>query len=122
LFLTSPDSDAICINRHNSKNRQRFKIAHEIGHLQLGHPSEPGEHVHVEKDVYISQRGRKASEGVDPKEIEANAFAACLLMPKTLLEESLEAPVNDARITALAKLFGVSEQAMILHLTRLGHL
>ena len=59
---------------------------------------------------------------MDPKEIEANTFAASLLMPKTMLEDSIEAPVTDARIDALAKLFGVSEQAMILRLTRLGHL
>ena len=45
--------------------------AHEVGHYRLGHQFVEGEHVHVERGAFISQRRGRSSEAIDPKEIEA---------------------------------------------------
>ena len=89
LLTTAETERTICVNKKHSRNRQRFSIAHEIGHHQLGHQFVPGEHVHVDRGVQISQRSGRSSEAIDSKEIEANQFAACLLMPKAMLEATL---------------------------------
>jgi Zn-dependent peptidase ImmA (M78 family) len=64
---------------------------------------------------------------IDHEEIEANRFAAELLMPKDLLEADLdkfEIDIEDAEtIQHMARRYGVSEQAMtlrIVNLIRLG--
>lgn len=115
----------ICVHKKDSLVRKRFTIAHEIGHHFLKHQFESGEHVHVDKGNYISQRGPRASDGIDPKEIEANQFAACLLMPTKALRLRIEklggaSPLLDQHVTLLAKEFGVSDQAMTIRLTGLG--
>lgn len=122
LLVTGRKDPVICVNKKHSRNRQRFTIAHEIAHYQLGHQFVRGQHLHVERGVFISQRTGRSSEAIDPKEIEANQFAACLLMPKALLESQIQVPVSDDDVTALAKKFGVSEHAMTIRLTRLEYL
>lgn len=72
----------------------------------------------------ISQRGSRASDGIDPKEVQANQFAACLLMPSKLLLEKVAKrggpPLFDDDVSSLAEEFQVSEQAMTIRLTTLG--
>jgi len=67
----------IGVAKEQSKTRQRFTIAHEIGHLIL----HEGEEVHVDKDFRVKLRSQISSAAIDVDEIEANAFAAALLMP-----------------------------------------
>ena len=126
LLVRTAEGSRICVASGDPITRRRFTIAHEIGHHVLSHQFEPGEHVHVDRGNYISQRGLRASQGVDPKEIEANHFAACLLMPAPLVErevEQLRSPhLVDTQVTALAEKFRVSEQAMTIRLTALGFL
>jgi Zn-dependent peptidase ImmA (M78 family) len=113
----------IAVERSDPPNRRNFTIAHEIGHHVLGHQFQAGAHVHVDKGNYISQRGPRSSKGVDPKEVEANQFAAALLMPSALVREEarkLGSPILDSDVTALASLFKVSEQAMTIRLSALG--
>jgi Zn-dependent peptidase ImmA (M78 family) len=123
-LVTNPQRAAILVHSKHHPNRQRFTIAHELGHHVLRHQFEGGGHVHVDRGNYISQRGRRASEGVDPKEIEANWFAAALLMPATLVREHVERlgvrALHDQHVEQLAKTFSVSEQAMTIRLTALG--
>ena len=72
-LLVSNDKVAhIVVNKNDPLVRRRFTIAHEIGHYVLQHQFESGSHVHVDKGIYVSQRGLSASTGVDLKEIEAN--------------------------------------------------
>jgi Zn-dependent peptidase ImmA (M78 family) len=59
------------------------------------------------------------------REIEANHFAACLLMPKKelmheLISLSREGSINENAIENLAKRFDVSVQAMSVRLAVLG--
>jgi Zn-dependent peptidase ImmA (M78 family) len=126
LLISKGDRTAIAVQASDAPNRKRFTIAHEIGHFYLRHQFEPGEHVHVDHGHAITPRNSRSSTGVDPKEIEANQFAACLLMPTKLLEARIKAlrtsSLRDSHVTYLANEFEVSEQAMTIRLSTLGHL
>ena len=120
LLISNGKAAQICVHEDDASVRQRFTIAHEIGHHALGHQLESGEHVLVDKGYYISERGPRASHGVDSKEIEANQFAGSLLMPLRLIREKVAelggSPLLDSDVTELAQAFGVSEQAMTIRL------
>lgn len=115
------DVPIIGINTLHAPNRQRFTLAHELAHVQLHH-HELKRTVHV--DCGSLRRDALATEGVDPIEIEANAFAAELLMPTKLLASALGGRSvdleDDQAITALAKRFRVSNAAMRYRLNSLG--
>jgi Zn-dependent peptidase ImmA (M78 family) len=126
LLITRTQGSCIAIRKQDSEVRRRFSIAHETGHYCLRHQFEPGEHVHVDRGHLISLRSRRSSAGTDLKEIEANQFAACLLMPSRLLRERIKRlgteELCDAHVTLLAKEFKVSEQAMTIRLSAIGFL
>ena len=115
------DVPIIGINTLHAPTRQRFTLAHELGHVQLHHDALKRA-VHV--DCGSLRRDALAAEGVDPIEIEANAFAAELLMPTKLLASALGGRSvdleDDEAITALAKRFRVSNAAMRYRLDSLG--
>jgi Zn-dependent peptidase ImmA (M78 family) len=124
LLVTDGKSSLIGVHNGHVTTRQRFSIAHEIGHFVLRHQFEPGEHVHVDRGRYVSERGLRSSAGVDPKEIEANQFAACLLMPAKVIREHIgrlgKGPLSEDEVRHLAGEFEVSEQAMTIRLSALG--
>ena len=126
LLVTKPNMSCIVIREDDVPARQRFSIAHEIGHFFLRHQFEPGEHVHVDRGYRISHRDQQSSAGSNLKEIEANQFAASLLMPASLLLRSIKdlnaEALNDEQVTDLANKFRVSEQAMTIRLSVLGRL
>lgn len=103
----------IGVNSLHAAVRQRFTIAHELGHICL-HQAELQAAVHVDKGSL--RRDSISSEGSDPLEIEANAFASELLMPQHILETVLAGKLvdleDDETIKTLAKRFRVSEAAM----------
>ena len=126
LLISKGPMSVIAVQASDSENRQRFTIAHEIAHYYLRHQFEPGEHVHVDHGHAITPRNSRSSTGEDLKEIEANQFAACLLMPSPLIEARIKAhraqPLRDDHISLLASEFEVSEQAMTIRLSTLGYL
>jgi Zn-dependent peptidase ImmA (M78 family) len=104
----------IGVNSRHHSHRQRFTIAHEIGHLQL-HRDKISDAVHVDKGFRILRRDQTSAAGVEQMEIEANAFAAELLMPEELLHGEIKGPVDvddDGRVTTLARRYKVSPAAM----------
>ncbi|MDE2470963.1 MAG: ImmA/IrrE family metallo-endopeptidase [Bradyrhizobium sp.] len=105
----------IGVNALHHPNRQRFSAAHELGHHEL-HVQEIGKAVHVDKGFRVLLRDDVSSQGIDPLEIEANAFASELLMPSEFLLSALDAGgldiEDDAGIEALARKFRVSAAAM----------
>lgn len=107
----------IGVNSLHHPNRQRFTIAHEIAHLQL-HREFITSAVHVDKQFAESVLKRDASSatGTERLEVEANQFAAALLMPGDLLDELLEAsPIDiedETSIEEWAQEFAVSKAAL----------
>ncbi len=107
----------IGVNSLHHINRQRFTIAHEIAHLQL-HREFITTAVHVDKKFAESMLNRDASSatGTERLEVEANQFAAALLMPGDILDELLEeSPIDiedGSSIEEWAKEFVVSRAAL----------
>ncbi len=109
----------IGVNSWHAEVRQRFTIAHELGHLLLHQRGE----LHVDRDFRVHKRDDRSSQAIDSFEITANAFAAELLMPTGLVREELGGQVidfdDDDRIRELAHTFKVSVQATVFRLTNL---
>jgi Zn-dependent peptidase ImmA (M78 family) len=110
----------IVVNSLHHPNRQRFTLAHELGHFEL-HMTEIGSEVHVYKRFLAFARNAKSSMGWDRKEIEANRFAGELLVPHHMLVQELrdrEVDVEDERlITEMAGRFKVSRQMMTFRIS-----
>ena len=111
----------IGVNSRHPTVRQRFSIAHELGHLALHELA-----FQIDEHAFVSFRNSKSSSASDPHEIEANQFAAALLMPVALLRACLdqlgENPDVEESIRRLAQRFDVSTQAMTIRLTGLGEI
>jgi Zn-dependent peptidase ImmA (M78 family) len=120
LFHPPDAPPVIGVNARHAITRKRFTIAHELGHLLL-HPMAG---VHVDRAM-LQMRDSKASEGTDCNEIEANRFAAELLMPHYFLETDVRTMTrihadDEKAIGILAKKYGVSPQAMTIRLASLN--
>jgi len=110
----------IAVNSEDSLLRRRFTIAHECGHLVLAHEGE----IFIDKQV-VNRRDGNSSLAIDDKEIEANQFAASLLMPREAVVHHLDELLYSCRnravlIEQLASKFKVSRQAMEIRLVNLG--
>lgn len=105
----------IGVNSLHHPNRQRFTIAHELGHLEL-HREMITSAVHVDKAFPALMRDSTSATGTEEIEIQANQFAAELLMPRELINQALAGKQfdidDDAPIEELAKRFRVSKQAL----------
>ncbi|MBK8767907.1 MAG: ImmA/IrrE family metallo-endopeptidase [Burkholderiaceae bacterium] len=103
----------IGVNALHHPNRQRFTIAHELGHYML-HRDMLSNEVHVDKQFKILMRNSKSSAGTDAMEVDANKFAAELLLPEFLIADVLAHSTFDiddpAPLDELAKKFKVSKQ------------
>jgi Zn-dependent peptidase ImmA (M78 family) len=110
-------------NPSHSKKRQRFTIAHEIGHYQLHYKENQ---LFVDKDFLVKYRNANTYTHKELiQEQEANAFAAALLMPKEFILQELSSQSSKNMselelIDALAKLFDVSVPAMTYRLNNLN--
>jgi Zn-dependent peptidase ImmA (M78 family) len=104
------------VNSSHHLNRQRFTIAHEIGHFLL----HEGDRVFVDRTYNVSFRNSVSSQGTDLEEIEANTFASLLLIPEEFLANDPDAQLIDMEdedtIKRLARKYQVSPQAMTLRL------
>jgi Zn-dependent peptidase ImmA (M78 family) len=110
----------IGVNSLHSPTRQRFTLAHELAHIVLHRSKLETAGVHVDKGIL--RRDSLASEGNDPFEIEANNFAAELLMPEPLLNIVLDGRnvdlEDDEAVELLARKFRVSATAFQFRLQR----
>ncbi len=116
----------IMVNPTHSIERQRFTIAHELGHLVLHQYTSP----HADGMQRVRFRDDTSSAGTDRDEIEANQFAAELLMPEQFLLPRLRElgfdswdgePPDDAAdaIGDLAAECKVSQQALVIRIANL---
>lgn len=81
----------IVLSHKGNPMRQRFSVAHELGHLLLHPEPAPGSRVH---------------------EREANTFAAELLMPAAEIRDRLPSPVDVTTLKEVADGYGVSVAAL----------
>ena len=124
MLFRDGENTIIGINSAHANARQRFSIAHEIGHLALHKRNK----LFIDKVVKINFRDNKSSMAIDPNEIAANAFAAELLMPRDFVRNEIHNEIErqknitdkDDFIQKLAKTFNVSTQAMEYRLINLG--
>jgi hypothetical protein len=94
----------------------------EVSGLLYRRPKNTVDHV---VRARINARDHRSSLATDREEIEANRFAAALLMPPDFVEAQVLRVMKRglgeiATIDALARKFGVSPQAMEIRLTNLG--
>lgn len=95
-------------NSTDSPNRQRFTVAHELGH-----------HVMEHGDRFRDTAKSFYSNVWDPVEVSANRFAAELLMPFKVVEKLVDKEgIHD--LYELASRFQVSDAAMRYRLINLG--
>ncbi len=113
----------IGVNNFHHLNRQRFTIAHELGHFFL-HEQEK---LHIDRQFQVNLRDGNSSSGESAEEKEANLFAAELLMPVRFIQQDL-AEVDaldlehDDMLAELAKKYQVSVQTMTFRLAYLGYI
>ncbi len=88
--------------------RQRYTLAHEYKHV-LDYP--------FDDYCYPVIAGHSAEQRA---EHTCDYFAACLLMPKTLIRKAWTAGRTFQNVGELAQLFGVSTRAMEVRLQELG--
>ena len=108
------DDVTMYINPNESLERQRFTIAHELGHFVNGH---------LNNSTTMFRDGNKqySRDNYDFQEYEANTYAAELLMPK----EKIDFLIYNAKKTTveeLAEALIVSYTAMKIRLQNLGYI
>ena len=108
------DRFRITLNASDSSNRKRFTLAHELGHYML-HRHLIGDGLDDDRAYRSTCAGKYHNTRIGPKEErEANRFAALLLMPTKAINKEWAELKPD--VPAMAKRFGVSEQAMTIRL------
>jgi Zn-dependent peptidase ImmA (M78 family) len=111
MCLRSAATRVILVNTSIPWSRQRFTLAHELGHIMAGDGRDSG--VCVDVDVMSGQQ---------TEEKRANSFAACLLMPRRDLHDDLQGfdGVDRATFGRLVGKYRVSVSAMAWRLKNLG--
>src|SRR5207247_3101306 len=111
--------EIIGVNSPHAPVRQRFTIAHELGHAVL----HAREGIHLDQAFRLRFRDQTSAMAIDPEEIDANSFAAELLMPADEVQAWLSAGIDmndDQAVRRVARHFGVSQQAMTYRVVNLG--
>ena len=105
------DLSSILVKDDDALNRKRFTIAHELGHMLL-HLKNDGEF--IDKSDHLRTTDLNGSHG---PEMEANQFAAALLMDSELIKQFWPAVQSS---DSMADIFRVSKEAMEHRLNNLG--
>ena len=99
----------ILVEQSDPPYRKRFSIAHELGHHFLHLPND-GQIVDKRVDMFREKQPTAAAWSEQRnREIEANWFAASLLMPEELVRELW---AENPSVIVMARLFNVSQEAM----------
>lgn len=115
LDKSLPNSGQLFVEGKNAKihihpdepiYRQRFTVAHELGHFCLGHGPRPRQ-----------DNSGYSLNNFDPIERDANVFAAALIMPRPAMEHFVDIKSS---FDELAQKFNVSGRAMQIRLKVLG--
>lgn len=112
LYVDGIDDFDIIVPSHTSLVRDRFTLAHELGHYYLHYvwPKQVGKH--IPERVYALRKGSNRIEW------EANWFAAAFLMPKAIFRTAFREANGNVR--ELADRFLVSTKAVEVRIQDLG--
>lgn len=111
-----------------SKQRQRFTIAHELGHFLLHTKLHNSRQIFIDSSFIVKYRSAKNYSDYEwRQEQEANAFAAAVLMPEKFITAELSKPAvqkldEGELIEFLAKKFEVSIPAMTFRFNKINGL
>lgn len=134
-MTTERGEKIIVVNKDQPDTRKKFTIAHEIGHLILNHDTALNTQDKAvingqqrEEPSQILFRNDKTPDGSDWREVEANHFAATLLMPERVLDKQIQKLMqqkskpylSESDVFELANSFKVSAIAMSIRLSRFG--
>ena len=103
----------ILVNKNNAEVRQRFTIAHELGHYFLHREILKNEEVHIDV-LYRSETQTDITTKEQEKEVDY--FAGALLINRMIIEKLNE----NYTVAELAKILKVSSSAMAVRLDILG--
>lgn len=97
----------VVLNKNETPERRRFTLAHELGHIILNSNNRIQHRDNIlnnQLDIYAN----------DDKEVEANYFAGCILMPRNVFIREFNSIKGDIdyKIQKLAYYFGVSKLAV----------
>jgi Zn-dependent peptidase ImmA (M78 family) len=108
--LLRPGCPLLFVNGAEPANRQRFTLAHELGHHRLGHAT------------VVDEPSALIGHGHDPAEVEANAFAAEFLLPKQAMQEWARGhgAIGLTDVVRLAATYGVSAAMVRFRLLTTG--
>jgi Zn-dependent peptidase ImmA (M78 family) len=120
-LVTLPDGIAGCcwrqgadvvlwVNGLQAPVRQRFTLAHELGHLRCGHDG----------TMAVDTVETLAGGSTDAREVQANAFAAELLAPADGVRAMLDGEPTLDDVVLVAARFGISTIAALYRLNTLG--
>ncbi|MET8631765.1 ImmA/IrrE family metallo-endopeptidase [Streptomyces sp. NPDC004680] len=119
MLLRREEQRVIGVNESHGSQRQRFTVAHELGHLLL-HRGRP---LILDTQIRVNLRDTVSSMATDREEIEANRFAAALLAPESMVRREVrkvQFETVDDLVAQLANRFDVSRTAMNYRLLNLG--
>lgn len=103
LVLSNGDNAVIYYSNKDTPNRQRFTIAHELGHIC--------QHLQPETTDYPYIDWRIEEQSSNTREIQANTFAGELLIPLNRLRD-IYISMSFPNSKSLASAFGVSVNVM----------
>jgi len=120
VFAALPDGIAGCcwregdrvvlwVNGTDAVVRQRFTLAHELGHVRCGHDD------HVPVETFETLGGKTT----DSREVQANAFAAELLAPPAGVRAAVDGEPTLEDVVRIAAHFGISTIAALFRLNTL---
>lgn len=99
----------IRINKNHNSRRQRFTVAHELGHYIM----------HRNKSESFTDEIFFRTEKKDVIEYRANAFASQLLMPEKRVRKAISE--GERNLGKLSERFNVSSLAMKVRVQELGY-
>jgi Zn-dependent peptidase ImmA (M78 family) len=104
------DGAVLWVNGEQAPVRQRFTLAHELGHAWCQHDGR------LEVDTFATLSGKTTN----PYEIQANAFAAEFLVPRAAMEDVVHGDQSLDEVVTIAAHFGVSAIVVAYRLGTLG--
>jgi Zn-dependent peptidase ImmA (M78 family) len=104
------DRVVLWVNGTHAAVRQRFTLAHELGHVRCGHDA----------TVPVETIETLAGRTTDSREVQANSFAAELLAPADGVRSMIDREPTLDDVVLIAARYGISTIAALYRLNSLG--